>query len=176
MNPLPSVERLRELLRYEPETGRLYWLTTRNNNAKAGAVAGGKNGRYWYVEIDGCCVGAHRVAFALTHGRWATGHVDHINTDPSDNRAVNLREVTRSENLRNQRKAQAGSATGLLGVYRFRSKYSAKIATGGKQLHLGVFDTPEAAFAAYVQAKRELHGVDLNEAMDLLTAGEVAPV
>lgn len=88
--------------------------------------------------------------------------VDHINGDPLDNRRTNLRIVDARGNAHNQRKAHRNSKTGFLGVDHLPSKYPnrpyrAQIKVGGKKLHLGQFETPEAAHAAYVEAKRVLH-------------------
>lgn len=79
--------------------------------------------------------------------------VDHINGDPLDNRRSNLRLVTHQQNIRNRGGPQANSSTGLLGVSRKRSKWRAYINVDGKQINLGVFDTPEAASEARKEAE-----------------------
>jgi hypothetical protein len=46
---------------------------------------------------------AHRVIWALAHGRWPEGQIDHINGNRADNRLCNLREVKPSDNQRNMK-------------------------------------------------------------------------
>lgn len=61
--------------------------------------------------------------------------------------------------MQNQRRAHANSTSGFLGVhYKARNnKWAAQIQVNKKRKHLGLFDTPEEAHAAYLKAKRELH-------------------
>lgn len=74
--------------------------------------------------------------------------VDHVNGNGLDNRRCNLRLCTTRENSRNQR----GRAL-YKGVYRdFRRAdgvWRARIKLPDKTLHIGAFDTPEAAARAY---------------------------
>lgn len=153
-------ERLQELLSYDPETGEFKWRSNRRGTARAGSVAGTLS-RYGYrlIKIDGRGYFAHRLAWLYVYGRWPVDQIDHINTDKNDNRIANLREATGPENSGNQRKARAGSTTGLLGVswYRRRNKFKASIGLSGKIMYLGYFRTAEEAHQAYLKAKRELH-------------------
>jgi hypothetical protein len=83
--------------------------------------------------------------------------IDHINGDRSDNRIENLRLCNQSENMQNRSRRGIGEA-GLLGVHRFRyGKWCSAITKAGKKKWLGIFDTPEAAHAAYLIAKKDIH-------------------
>jgi len=157
--PLPTVERLRELLRYEPETGKFFWLVDRTQNVKAGSEAGSICGKYVQVGVDNVSIYAHRAAWALHHGAWPANDVDHINGAGRDNRITNLRDVSKDINLQNQRRARRDSGTGLLGAswYEKKGKFLAQIRVKGRTRHLGYFQTAEAAHDAYVKAKRQLH-------------------
>jgi len=75
--------------------------------------------------------------------------LDHVNGDRTDNRIANLRVATHAQNMQNKR---PWSRTGFKGVKRAKSgRYEASI----QREYLGVFDTPEAAHAAYsAEAKR----------------------
>lgn len=85
--------------------------------------------------------------------------VDHQDGNGLNNRRCNLRGATRSQNLSNQR-IRSNNTSGFKGVSRnkARAKWMAYIALHGKQHHLGYYDTPEAAHAAYVEASARLHG------------------
>lgn len=86
-------------------------------------------------------------------------HVDHINGDGLDNRRVNLRLATNAENGRNQRR-HANNACGFKGVYWHKrgKKWAASIGFNGQNKHLGLFNKPESAHAAYCEAAALLHG------------------
>ena len=96
---------LHELLRLDPDTGFLYWKYRSNgskswNNRFVGKPAlTALNGKgYFHGMIFSKPVRAHQVVFAITHGRWPNGQVDHHNGDIRDNRPANLREVDRVSN------------------------------------------------------------------------------
>jgi hypothetical protein len=157
-----TAERLRELLAYEPGTGLFTWRVDRclNRIVKAGMVAGSTHTTYGYVYIgvDGRNYRAHRLAWLYVHGAWPEHEIDHINGLPADNRIVNLRDVTSSANKQNLRRAKSSNkSSGLLGVQKKRNRWYAHITVRGRQRHIGVFDTPELAHAAYLFAKRQSH-------------------
>lgn len=81
--------------------------------------------------------------------------VDHIFGNKLDNRKQNLRAATRSENQRN-RPAPRHNTSGHKGVSRHRQtgRWRAEIQVDKKRRHLGLFDTPEEAAAAYAEAAR----------------------
>ncbi len=117
------------------------------NFARAGSVCGGLNGwGYVQFQYQGQTYKAHRVIWLCIHGCWP-GELDHINGNRADNRIENLREVTRQENLRNQ-KVRINSSTGVMGVTRDGKKWRARIRVNGKFIHLGYFDAMEGAVAA----------------------------
>jgi hypothetical protein len=152
-------ERLLELLRYDPETGDFYWLVANSNRSKAGAKAGwfSKASGYWKLNIDGCRYQAHRVAFFYMKGRWPDPECDHRDSDGSNNRWLNLREATRSENGGNTR-VRSDSTIGIKGVKRSLNRYKARITKNGVVYYLGSFDTAEEAGAAYARKAKELFG------------------
>ena len=173
--PLPSPEVLRQLLRYEPETGKLFWLQrgpqwfTRDGCAPE-AVAAQWNARYAGQEaftaslssgyrtgsIFDCMYRAHRVIWAMTSGKWPLHMIDHINGDRSDNRLTNLREATNAENMQNRGPTRK-NATGFKGVIRRGRKFSARIKVDGRTTYLGFHDTAEQAASAYARASADLH-------------------
>lgn len=175
--PLPSPEVLRQLLRYEPETGKLFWrergpewFNAGNTSAEANCAAwnrrqAGKEALISYSHgyrsggILGRAFLAHRVIWAIVHGEWPVEQVDHINLDRSDNRISNLRAATSSENKCNT-KAKSTNTSGFKGVcwHKQRSRWHAQIAVAGKHKSLGLYGTAEEAHAAYCKAASEIHG------------------
>lgn len=86
-------------------------------------------------------------------------HVDHRNGIKHDNQRDNLRACTKTQNSWN-RPAQQNNSSGYKGVSRHADtgKWQALIGHKGARFHLGLFDSPEAAHAAYCAKARELHG------------------
>lgn len=150
--------RIAECLHYDPESGSFTWLVDAARNVKAGRVAGtiGPQG-YRFIKLEGRRHAAHRLAWLLATGEWPIGQIDHINGDKADNRICNLRDVTAAINTQNQRRAHSRNKLGLMGVFAFEGKFRSAVELSGKKTYLGTFDTPEAAHAAYLQAKRQLH-------------------
>lgn len=153
-----TAARARELFHYDPETGILMRKVATSNCVKVGDRVGTPNGSgHLQVEIDHRCYQVHRVCFLVHTGRWPEGTLDHEDTDPSNNKWDNLRDVTHQINCQNVRRARSTSSTGLLGVSVKRNKFQARIEVDGVRRFLGTFATPELAHGAYVAAKRELH-------------------
>jgi len=149
---------LKEVLRYEPETGLFYWTKDVACNVKAGAVAGSLSSwGYTQIQFDRNVYRAHRLAWYFFYGSEPKGLIDHINGDRRDNRIANLRAADHRTNCENRRTAQKNNPTGALGVIARNGKFYAQIGVNGKRLHLGVFSTKESAAAAYVEAKRIHH-------------------
>lgn len=159
LRTIPEPDVLRQLLRYEPDTGRLFWKE-RSNNPQFSARHAGKEAivsvRHGYLcgEIFNIPVSAHRVAFAIYYGKHPDGEVDHINGNRSDNRITNLRAVTRTINARNMKKSSANKS-GVTGVSFFKAgrKWQARIMDCGKYRHLGYFQSFDDAVAARKNAE-----------------------
>jgi hypothetical protein len=101
---------------------------------------------------------AHRVIWAMAHGRWPTDQIDHINGARDDNRLENLREATQDENQHN-RALHRLNTSGYPGVSwdKAKRKWQANIRVGGRQVNLGRFPDRQSAARAYLAAKAVLH-------------------
>lgn len=153
-----TLERLKQVVRYEPDTGLFYWVSRPSNRIHVGDRAGlAAPVGYWSIAIDGARYLAHRLAWLYVTGHWPKDEVDHLNGDGTDNRWSNLREAHRVLNAQNMRRAKRDNSTGYLGVREMRSRFQANIKAGGRIQNLGTYDTPEQAHAAYLVAKRRLH-------------------
>lgn len=123
-----------------------------------GKIATYRMGRYLAVNIDGINILAHRLAWRLHTGDWPADQLDHENTNKTDNRFNNMREANNSQNGANKVKYR-NNRTGYKGVTPwFNGRYRAQIKKNGRVRHLGVFDCPKEAHAAYCSAASELHG------------------
>ena len=99
---LITQEKLRELLYYNPETGIFRWKNTPSRKVHANDIAGTiRPDDYVQIGIGKRYYLAHRIAWLYVHGYLPENDVDHINRNPSDNRIVNLREVSQQCNSRN---------------------------------------------------------------------------
>lgn len=153
-----TFDQVAQMLRYDCETGKLYWLTRPCPNVFPGDVAGAKTSTgYIQVSIRKKLYKAHQIAWLLHYGAWPKSNIDHINGDRMDNRISNLRDVDQFINMQNQRKGAANNKSGFLGVSPCNGRWKAEIFVDGKKKYLGTFDTPEIAHAAYVQEKRGSH-------------------
>jgi hypothetical protein len=175
---LIPVTLLRELVSLDVTTGALTWMPrearhfpptakqTAEHKAKnwnrrmAGKPAlSYKDQRYGYLTgaLLNRSIGAHRVVFALAHGRWPEGEIDHINGKPADNRPTNLRDVPHSMNQRNM-KRQRNNTSGTTGVTfdSTHSKWVARIGGKGRGSHVGCYVSKADAVAARKAAERAL--------------------
>ncbi|WP_418131424.1 HNH endonuclease signature motif containing protein [Variovorax sp. 278MFTsu5.1] len=151
-------KKLKQLLSYSRGTGLFHWRVDRSGNIKAGDVAGTlTGGGYVQISIDGKKLKAHRLAWFYVKGVWPEGEVDHKDTDRTNNRWRNLRDVPGRINTQNKRKAYSNNKSGMLGVSVCGKSFRARICVDGVERHLGSFPTARKAREAYVAAKRTLH-------------------
>lgn len=177
-NQLPSPAELRQLVRYEPETGKLFWRErdetmfhnvgrcrkavatawNRKNAGKEAFCALGTDG-YLYGGVNRRRVAAHRVAVAIVSGDYPDAYVDHINGIKTDNRIVNLRCVGAVENNRN-RSISKCNTSGKAGVdylgTREGAGWRARISDHGSCIMLGWYRTRDEAVAAREAAEKIL--------------------
>lgn len=134
--------RAHELFDYDPDSG-MFKRLIRVSNAMPGAPAGTVHKATGYIQIpaDGRKYLAHRVAFLMVNGSFPENEVDHINGDRADNRWINLREVTRTQNSRNHA-LDARNKSGVYGVCwrETHCKWEAVISAGSKRMRLGMHD------------------------------------
>lgn len=100
-----TAEQARALLRYEPDTGRLYWRSRprdmfrsdrewkRWNTLYADKSATNYRGNAKrFVTLKSGKVSAGRIIWLMLHGEWPSKPVLHDNGKRSDNRECNLRQ------------------------------------------------------------------------------------
>lgn len=165
-----------KLLKYEPETGKLFWLPRTAamfkdsafragiparvkawNDRLAGKEAFSKlNNGYLQSSILGKRYLAHRVVWLMHYGVWPTGHIDHINGVRDENLITNLREASSEENARNHRPHKSNTS-GVMGVvwHKRDKRWQASITISGKTVHLGQFVEKADAIFARKQAESD---------------------
>jgi hypothetical protein len=157
-----TAETLRDLVSYDSATGEFRWRIRRSQSVRAGDRVGypvASTGGYWMTEICGKAYLLHRLAWLYISGNWPKDQIDHINGVRTDNRLANLREATHAGNCRNS-KTRSDNRSGFRGVswHPRTRKWQARICSNGGDIYLGIFDTPEAASAAYEAKATELFG------------------
>ncbi len=167
LNDLP-VETLHQLLTYDEFSGALIWKHRDRSffssdqgynswNARfPGRQVGSISNGYIVFSLFKRLYKGHRVAFALYHGAWPDGHIDHIDGDRSNNRIANLRAVTQRENNINkaQKRDNTSGCTGV-GKTKEGNRWRARIQLDSKSKTLGSFVTLEEAIAARKKAEVE---------------------
>ena len=144
-------EILHELLNYNPLTGQIKfkprsdkWFSSASsakmwNGKNAGKRAFCKKSRYGYLvgRILNVDIAAHSVVWAMHYGNWPIGVIDHINGERTDNRIINLRDVTYTENQRNVR-IRSDNKSGCHGVAwnEASKKWRTRIKVSGKYVQI----------------------------------------
>lgn len=144
-----TVEYVRSILDYNPETGVITWKAKTSNRVKIGDVAGSVDkAGYKKIGINGTDMYCHRLAMLIVYGSIEGKEVDHINGNKLDNRLTNLRLVSKSQNMQNM-KVKKSNKLGIKGVSAVKNKYIAQIMKSKKTIWLGSFNCPAAASFAY---------------------------
>ena len=155
---LPTVAELRKLLSYDPDTGELHWRYRPHgpqswNTRYAGSQAldTPHSDGYRMGKINGVRMYAHRVAWALHHGHWPNGQIDHANGTRADNRISNLRDATSSENAKNRRVQPRVSGVPCVWWVEGSQKWRVRKTVDGLRHQLGTFHCIGQALRALSQ-------------------------
>ncbi len=160
---------VRECFSYNEEAGKLSWLHRPRHHFNSDAtykifiskcadkIAGWvASDGYSNVRINGKAYRSHRIIWLVHYGEWPK-FIDHINGDISDNRLLNLRNVSQLQNSHNSSRPSTNT-TGYVGVAKVSkgNGYRAQIMCNGESIHLGRFATIEEAVDARIQAQIRL--------------------
>jgi hypothetical protein len=154
-----TVDDLRALLSYEPETGE-FWIRrpvhVMHRTRPAGYV---RRDGYRVIGVSGGQYLAHRLAWLYMTGEWPAAFIDHRNLAKDDNRWANLRAATKSQNGANTRLLPQNTS-GFKGVIWCKQmrRWVAQIKVNGRAKYLGCFQSREDAAAAYALAAAALFG------------------
>lgn len=126
-----------------------------SNNKETGTL--NSNG-YLVTRFQGKNYYVHRIIWEMGYGSIPDSMViDHINGDRTDNHFYNLRLCCFYENFRNR--VGKENSSGYKGVTwdAQNNKWRAQIKDKYKNIYLGLFNTPEEAYSAYVCAADKYH-------------------
>ena len=118
--------------------------------------------KYFRMQIKGKNYYIHRLAWLYVHGEFPPEQIDHINSDGLDNRLINLRAVSNSENGKNQRK-HSTNVSGVMGVswHKRDKRWQSSIKVDSKPIYLGSYISFNDAVIARKVAEKQ-YGFHLN--------------
>ena len=161
--PIEYYEEAKRVLDYNHETGLFTWKVARTNSLKVGDPAGTKL-NHGYICM---CISidkkykkptGHRLAWYFINNELPV-NVDHINGVRDDNRIINLRACTPSQNNMN-RKVSDCNKSGKTGVSKnTRTKrWEAYITLNRKRKGLGHFVNKQDAINARIEGEKKYFG------------------
>lgn len=135
---------LKTRVRYDKESGEFYWIKSGfNKDFLVGSKIKNKSTQgYLRAKIDGKIYYLHKLVFLYEFGYIPENPIDHIDGDKSNNKLLNLREVSVSCNRINA-KDNSNSLTGVKGVIYLTDKRLFRANIMSK--YLGYFKTLEEA-------------------------------
>lgn len=151
---------LKSQLHYNHVNGLFTWLKNKSI-VKAGNAAGClKKDGYIHIKCNNKTYPAHRLAWLYVYGYIPNYYLDHINGRPSDNRIINLREATASQNSHNV-KITSRNTSGIKGIHWHKKskKWIAKVSINKQSKYLGSFNDIEFAELVVNEARLKYHGI-----------------
>lgn len=165
IKPIPPQKLLQTVLDYNSKTGVFIWKyrddqSSRWNGKFARTVAGTKTKKNIIIVVNWIPYPAHRLAWVYEHGNILTNEIqiDHKNNNPHDNRLINLREATHSENCSNARKWNKKELPKGVSKQSKSSSYRVRIQVRKKVIYIGTFNTIGTAYKTYCEAVKKYHG------------------
>jgi hypothetical protein len=157
-NSTITQETLKSLVHYNPVNGAFTALTGPKAGQTIGWISCHGSCQYRKIAFGNQEHFAHRLAWLYMTGSFPSNMIDHVNRDGTDNRWVNLRAVTASQNSWNA--VSSVNTSGRKGVWfrKDRQKWEAAIQANGTRIHLGLFFDFREACQAREAGERYYHG------------------
>ncbi len=171
-----KISDLRELLRYDPDTGKLFWLprdvshftptpkrsaehlckwwNNRFANKEAFTAIGAHDA--YIGKVHGRNYYAHIVIWALHYGEWPTHEIDHEDGNRLNNCISNLRDVTHQKNMQNKALYKSNNS-GAHGVFfdKKKDRWLSYITVNRSRKHIGTFNNFYEAIHSRKNAEKE---------------------
>ena len=159
------MERIKEFLKYEPDTGKFFWVKnnlrdkTWHSNFEGKEAGSLKPSGYINIHFEYKRYQAHKLAWYFMTGEWPDKDVDHIDRIRNNNKWDNLSLASKQQNRFNSI-CPVNSISGVKGVSFIKrlGKWKSRITYEGKTYSLGCHLTMEEAKEAYETKAKELHG------------------
>lgn len=160
-----TLEELKHRFDYNPDTG-LFIYKISIMFIREGDVAGTPNTNgHIQIMINEQFYLAHNLAWFYMTGEWPSGFiVDHKDRKYDNNKWLNLRKATLSQNMGNT-KLYSNNSTGLKGVHwdKRKNRFIAQITIHNKRTYLGSSTDKEEAYEIYLKAAIAHFGEFFNE-------------
>ena len=149
----------KDIIDYNPETGIFIWKKKISNKNVVGKRAGylSSNG-YRYLTIYKKMYLESRVAWYMIHGKFPDNEIDHINRIKDDNRIINLREATRSQQILNSKRKRIKhfELENYPGVIKTENGlFLAHTKKQRKYIRIAICNTPEEAYEKYKEFHKQ---------------------
>lgn len=112
----------------------------------------------WAVSSEGyartCCGTLYLYMHRLVMAPKSDLYIDHINHNRLDNRKLNLREATNSQNQMNRKNKPTG-----VSFHKLSGKWRARITKNQKEIYLGLFETEEEAILVRKEYLKQWEGL-----------------
>jgi hypothetical protein len=146
-------ERLKEVLNYNHCTGEF----SPRNGVHRGRSIGSLDQGYIRITVDNRAYRAHRLAFLYMMGSFPEGLIDHKNGLRSDNKWLNLRECTHTQNRLNVKRQKK---TGYKNVHWDKKTkcWLVKLQKNKRVEYFGYYKDEELAGLVAQEARNKYHG------------------
>jgi len=146
---------------FKLQDGILYWKTPTKKSNKDRRVKGGRSSKgYYYTSFVYEKIKYHekfsRLIWVLVHGEVPKGVIDHIDGNTSNDSISNLRDVSRSENLRNHPRFRDGDIIGVFYDKRYSLPWKVQFSIKRQTHYFGRYATEKEAQAVAIQKYGEL--------------------
>jgi len=174
---------LRYRFSVDAESGRVFYRNPPNKGPRrcSGDEVVGYPDRYGYLQIvtmfyqKRAWLMKHRLVWFLHYNEWPEDQLDHVDGDKVNNAISNLRSCSRQKNSSYLNHMHKNNTSGYRGVYyeKKQRKWRARIKYHQKNIHLGLFNTPEEAHQAYLEAHAKLYPDDPSRDIYVQSVGKL---
>jgi Drexlerviridae HNH endonuclease len=154
-----NFKRAKELFRYDPNTGKLYWKSCTSNRIRVGDEVGnifGSRVKYFQTSVDGVKMLNHRIIWLLQTGKMPKFEIGHEDGNGLNNKWKNLADVSSTRNNMNLSK-RSDNSSGFTGIAKHSTsaKWVVQAQLNGKYIYGGLFKNLEDAIKVRKQLNKK---------------------